>query len=43
MKLIPVLIIFGTWHLHGTQRNLAIHIPVYVLNPTVLHSICACT
>ncbi len=28
MRLIPVLIIFRIWDLHGAQRNLVIHILV---------------
>lgn len=36
MRLIPVLITLWIWHLHGTQRNLDIHIPVFMLNTNIL-------
>ncbi len=35
MRLILVLIILGIWCLHGTQRNLVIHIPVYMINTSI--------
>ncbi len=38
MRLIPFFIIFEIWCLHGTQRNLVIHIPVYVINISILVS-----
>ncbi len=35
MRLIPVLIIFGIWHLHEIQRNLVIHVPVYMITTSI--------